>query len=515
MIPHDAALLLLPLLLLAPGAAAQSPAVLTGGGGGGPAVTPAGAAAAKPAAGAKPPPPAKPQQLPAPARARDPASSAAAAAAAGAGAAWTCPGITANACAAPCQRAVCDALALFFKSGYNASFPWNSIKGWETTRTLGCERIVAMPSPGGGGGGGGGMRPAYCSWPGLACCTPAEAAAGRCRVVNAVANVSMPVNQYNASASDPGMLSALERLHACGLVVIDLEANELSGEVSPRFARLTNLRVLNLANNWIGGRVPDLSALAELRRLELGTNFLHGALGDWVSGLVHLEVLGLGANSGANPGAEGDDVTGIVGAIPKGIGALTRLVELDLQTNALTGTVPADLCGPDTRLRVLNLRSNRLRGPATSLARCTALAQLDVASNALTGALPASRAWEQLVTLSLGNNKFGGSIPTELYFLPTLTYLDLSRNALTGSLEVDINLLTYLRELDVSSNNLTGEVGVDVFYLPQLSRLNMANNDLSGTIADSIGLAFGLTELSLSGNGGLVGPLPNEAGYLK
>jgi hypothetical protein len=63
--------------------------------------------------------------------------------------------------------------------------------------------------------------------------------------------------------------------------------------------------------------------------------------------------------------------------------------------------------------------------------------------------------------------------------------------------------------------NTCFQVGVDVFYLPQLSRLNLANNQLEGTIADTIGLAYSLTELSLSNNSRLVGPLPNEAGSLK
>ena len=61
------------------------------------------------------------------------------------------------------------------------------------------------------------------------------------------------------------------------------------------------------------------------------------------------------------------------------------------QLNALTGTIPARLCGPDTQLRVLNLRANRLSGPAGPVTRCQQLASLDLGLNNLTGSLPATK----------------------------------------------------------------------------------------------------------------------------
>jgi len=290
-------------------------------------------------------------------------------------------------CTLQCQRTVCNALAGFFRLSYNESMPWNDITGWETTQTLGCERLITPAAD---------TRPVYCSgWPGLACCAPQDAAAGKCGVVNSVANISLAVNQVNVSASEPGLFDALEQLHACGLVVLDLEANEMSGELSERFGRLTDLRVLNLgasrepgggareelplngpvdvivpsclgagavgragfvflsprcpaliiappstppnthtANNWINGTIPDsLAALTKLHNLELGTNFLSGTVGDWVGDLVQLEVFSLGANSGLNAADEetGEELAGIIGTIPRGLGRLTNLVELDLQ----------------------------------------------------------------------------------------------------------------------------------------------------------------------------------------
>jgi hypothetical protein len=99
------------------------------------------------------------------------------------------------------------------------------------------------------------------------------------------------------------------------------------------------------------GTIPDsLAALRELRRLELGTNFLSGTMGRWLSDLIHLEVLGLGANSGDNPPdpRTGEVVTGLTGTIPAGFSKLTKLVELNLQVRggaraaAAAADVPQD-----------------------------------------------------------------------------------------------------------------------------------------------------------------------------
>jgi hypothetical protein len=62
-----------------------------------------------------------------------------------------------------------------------------------------------------------------------------------------------------------------------------------------------------------------------------------------------------------------------------------------LQTNALSGTIPRQLCGPTTRLRVLNMRSNRLTGSPAGVVNCTKLTQLDLSMNQFTGSAPATQ----------------------------------------------------------------------------------------------------------------------------
>jgi hypothetical protein len=165
-----------------------------------------------------------------------------------------CPGLENGACTLPCQRATCGALSEFFRITYNDSIPWNNVTGWELLGSVGCGRLVTPAAA---------ARPAYCGWPGLFCCEPRHVELGQCAIVNAIANITMPVDQVNVSLSNPGFLDALEQLHSCGLVVLNLEANELTGRISPRFGALHNLRVLDIgARGRSGGQVAAGEAAA-------------------------------------------------------------------------------------------------------------------------------------------------------------------------------------------------------------------------------------------------------------
>lgn len=425
----------------------------------------------------------------------------------------SCPGLVGGACKLPCQRVTCEALGTFFRLTFNKSLPWEQPQTWNITLVQPCEKIIPARVPGQQPP----RRPAYCSWYGISCCSPAEKAAGSCPIVDGVANISLASDSVNGSLSDGAFMDALEQLHACGLVGLDLEANDMSGEIDgERWAKLTNLKVLNLANNWLSGTIPpELGRLKRLQRLELGTNFFQGTIGPWLGDLTELTVLGLGANGGINEAAEGEEeLAGIIGPIPQSLGNLTHLVELDLQTNSLTGSIPEALCSNNPMLNVLNLRSNRLTGQAAHLERCRELVSLDLAVNALTGRLPATPDWSKMVALKLGDNQFSGQLPLDVFDIPMLSYLDISGNKLTGTPSFRINLLTYMTELDASSNNLSGPIKEDFFFLPQLALLNLADNHLTGTLPASIGLAFGLEELNVANNTAIIGRLPNEAGGL-
>jgi hypothetical protein len=58
-------------------------------------------------------------------------------------------------------------------------------------------------------------------------------------------------NNLNATLSNPALVNALLSLHACGLTVLNLEANNLAGSIPDAFAQLVNLKVLNLGEHWV------------------------------------------------------------------------------------------------------------------------------------------------------------------------------------------------------------------------------------------------------------------------
>jgi hypothetical protein len=53
-------------------------------------------------------------------------------------------------------------------------------------------------------------------------------------------------NNLNASLSNPALVEALLSIHACGLTVLNLEANNLAGSIPEAYGQLVNLKVLNL-----------------------------------------------------------------------------------------------------------------------------------------------------------------------------------------------------------------------------------------------------------------------------
>lgn len=102
----------------------------------------------------------------------------------------------------------------------------------------------------------------------------------------------------------------------------------MSGTIPDGLRRLRKVMLINLANNWLNGTLPAwIADLAELRVLNLGSN--------------------QGGNEGRNVTSGGDDeeeMLGLLGSIPKGFSQLTKLRELNLEANSLTGELPQDLC---------------------------------------------------------------------------------------------------------------------------------------------------------------------------
>ena len=242
---------------------------------------------------------------------------------------------------------------------------------------------------------------------------------------------------------------------------------------TPQRVTRLNLRAMGLV-----GTVPaDLNDLTMLTRLWLHNNSLTGEIPD-LSGLTRLESLWL---SGKDM-----DLSGDISRL--GLGSKTRLDTVSLWGNRLTGSIP-------------------------DLSRLTSLVRLKLQTNSLSGGVPASLGnLGSLRDLRLRNNTLGGSIPRQLNNLPSLQILALENTGLTGSIP-DLSGLTRLRTLNLRDNNLTGSIPTWLGGMDNMVILNLHTNQLTGPIPSELGDMDKLNRLYLHNNR-LTGDIPSELGDL-
>ena len=161
---------------------------------------------------------------------------------------------------------------------------------------------------------------------------------------------------------------------------INLNRNELSGEVPSEIQYFPHLRQLRLDYNDLEGEIPaEIGKLTELRRMDIDGNLFSGQIPPEIGNLVNLRVLWMGGNRMSGP-------------IPPEFGNLTSLRELYLYEAAFDGSIPAEF-GALTELRRLDLRDTRIDGsiPAT-LGALQKLNYIDLSGNELSGPSPRSLA---------------------------------------------------------------------------------------------------------------------------
>ena len=115
------------------------------------------------------------------------------------------------------------------------------------------------------------------------------------------------------------------------VIRLDLNDNQLTGEIPPELGGLPNLRDLFLSYNDLTGEIPpELGRLSNLRDLFLGANQLTGEIPPELGGLSNLRGLSLHSNQ-------------LTGGIPPELGGLSNLTRLYLGGNQLTGCIPEGL----------------------------------------------------------------------------------------------------------------------------------------------------------------------------
>lgn len=163
----------------------------------------------------------------------------------------------------------------------------------------------------------------------------------------------------------------------------------------------------------------------------------------------------------------------MAGEVLPEVGNLPNLVDLNINTNSLTGVIPYSVFNHST-IRSIVLYSNQLSGHLPS---------------SIGNWLP------NLEELYLWDNKLNGIlIPSSISNASKLIILELEGNYFSGSIPHTLGNLRHLEVLNVAGNSLTRESAtLELSFLSSLTncrdltRLMLANNPLNGTLPISIG----------------------------
>ncbi|XP_015160751.1 putative receptor-like protein kinase At3g47110 [Solanum tuberosum] len=166
--------------------------------------------------------------------------------------------------------------------------------------------------------------------------------------------------------------------------VLYLNENRFVGEIPKEIRNLVELEKLGLQFNSFSGSLDmEMFNISGMRAIDLSANNLPGTIQPNIGSILpNIEELYLSR------------LTNLVGTIPYSISNCSKLTNLELSYNKLTGLIPNSL-GYLTHLRFLNLGGNNLTSDSflsflTSLTNCRNLTSLYLSFNPLNGMLPVS-----------------------------------------------------------------------------------------------------------------------------
>ncbi|XP_077253173.1 leucine-rich receptor-like protein kinase family protein [Tasmannia lanceolata] len=288
---------------------------------------------------------------------------------------------------------------------------------------------------------------------------------------------------------------------------LDLSANRFSGEIGIGIgiSGCKRLSFLNVSHNYFSGKIPSFSS-GSLQQLVLSANSFNGEIPLLLAGgCVNLVQLDLSSNN-------------LSGTLPTDFASCTLLESINLSNNSFSGEFPFEILSAISTLKRLTLSYNNLIGslPDYSILNLTNLELLDLSSNRIPGSLPSGlcqNSGNSLKELYLQGNMFTGMIPATLSNCSQLVSLDLSFNYLTGTIPSSLGSLSQLRDLRMWLNLLEGEIPSQLMNIQTLENMILDNNRLTGTIPSGLSNCTNLNWISLSSNH-LSGEIPAWIGQL-
>ena len=245
------------------------------------------------------------------------------------------------------------------------------------------------------------------------------------------------------------------------VISINLNRNNLTGEVPPEIQYFPQLDTLRLDYNNLEGEVPpEIGKLTELKRMDIDGNNFTGSIPPEYGNLVNIEELWMGGNQ-------------MTGPIPPEFGNLASLESLHLYEARFDGTIPEEF-GNLTNLEVLRITETEIEGGLPeSLGGLGKLREMLLWENELSDPLPS---WlgrlDSLRVLFVSDNRIEGPIPPELGQIDSLVILLLDNNQFSGSLPPELGDASELYRLWVQGNtNLSGPLPEGLTRLEELWEL--------------------------------------------
>ncbi|KAL6045319.1 mgpp2cl-1, protein phosphatase 2C-like protein 1 [Balamuthia mandrillaris] len=286
-------------------------------------------------------------------------------------------------------------------------------------------------------------------------------------------------------------------------VQLDVSRQELTlAKLPPEMYYMTNLEMLSMSHNQLEDLPKNFGKLNKMFALGLNNNLLQHlpkALGH----LPNLSILDLRSNRlvDLNPSTV-KKMTALtklmlrynrIASLPPEIGHLKKLQLLSVRYNHLI-KVPAEINKLEA-LQVFDARGNQLK-TIPPMGALSALLELDLQHNCLSGLPDDLRRLSSLTRLSLGYNNFA-AFPDQVTDMASLRELDLEQNRITN-VPKSIKKMSALRTLYLS-NNLISDIPSELGELADLEKLYLKNNKLS-SVPDVLKKLRKLVELDLEKN---------------
>ncbi|KAJ1258357.1 hypothetical protein BS78_10G069100 [Paspalum vaginatum] len=311
--------------------------------------------------------------------------------------------------------------------------------------------------------------------------------------------------------------------HLSGKVfIMNLNGNNLSGELDPSFWNLTNLAVLNLSGNRITGNIhPKICNLTSIENLDLSDNDFNGPVPRCSS--TSLYSLNVSSNSS--------------GDISHGLFSTSNLLRLDMRYNKLTGNLSwvQDL----RSIKILSLGWNEFEGQVTpNLCDLSYPRVIDLSHSKLSGSLPPclGRISSDTNETETNNNPFllfyviieayimvhdtrgftfdtkGNQYTYGFQFFDSMSGIDLSGNMLSGEIPQELGNLSHIKSLNLSSNFFSGQIPASFANMSEIESLDLSHNELTGPIPWQLTRLWSLEVFSVAYNN-LSGCIPNSGQF--